>query len=82
MSSFGFARLGLAEGESVRDVDLLAVEADLEMIGVVEAVAAETFCRACSSAMRWSIAPLILYALVSNGVFEQKNQGICCLLGT
>jgi hypothetical protein len=62
VSSFGFALLGLAEGESVREDDLLAVEADRETAGGVEAVVADAFCRACSSAILWSIAPLILYS--------------------
>ena len=55
--SFGFRR-GLEEGDSVLEVDLLTVDADLE--GVVAAEVA-VFWRACSSAMRESIAPLSRY---------------------
>jgi len=51
-SSFGFARLGLAEGESVREEDLRADEPDRDTAGGVDDVVAEAFWRACSSAIR------------------------------
>jgi hypothetical protein len=53
--SLGFGFLGLEAGDSVREVDLRTVEDDLE-IGE-----AEDFWRACSSAIRESIAPLIRF---------------------
>jgi hypothetical protein len=68
--SFGFGLCGLDEGESVREVDLRAEEADLDTEG--EAVA---FWRACSSAMRESIAPLIRFGTDSSvdGPHEAVN---------
>lgn len=52
--SFGRARLGLDAGDSVLELDRLAVEADLATEGAA-------FARACSSAIRESIAPLSRY---------------------
>lgn len=76
-SSFGFGFRARLAGDSVRDeVDCRpAVEADLE-IGAVDAAA---FWRACSSAMRESIAPLIRFGRVSK-VNYWANEAVDCFL--
>lgn len=66
--SFGF-RLGLEEGDSVREVDRLTVDADLE--GVVAVAEVAIFWRACSSAMRESMAPLSRYGQDKSAIYSR-----------
>ena len=74
--SFGFLR-GLEEGDSVLEVDLLTVDADLEGVVVAEVA---IFWRACSSAMRESIAPLSRYEQISYLLTRLPRAGDCeCL---
>lgn len=55
-SSLGLGRRGFVAGDSVREFDLCALDDDLETGAPVT-----DFWRACSSAMRLSIAPLIRF---------------------